>query len=92
MAKYSKDLCAWVSDRDRKRVRDRKIYQDLIKKRDIHVQQKIKEIRKNFSQAVTSGRSNEGGKVMLEFYDDLEKLEGGSPATESCGVSSKNVN
>ena len=37
-------------------VRDRKIHQDLIKQRCSRIQEKIKEIRQNFSQAVISGR------------------------------------
>ena len=45
--------------------------------------EKIKEIRQNFSQKVISGRCSGSGKVMLEFYDDLAKLWGGSPSTES---------
>ena len=53
------------------------------------IQEKIKEIRQNFSQKVISGRRSRSGKVMLEFYDDLTKLWGDSPSTESlaCGIS-----
>ena len=67
---------------------------ELEEKKQLGIQEKIKEIRQNFSQAVISGRHIGNGKVVLEFYDDLVKLWCGSPATESltCGISSKDIN
>ena len=58
------------------------------------MQEKIKEIRKNFSQVVISRRRSSSRKFVLEFYDDLVKLWGGSPATKSltCGISSEDIN
>ena len=55
-------------------VRDRKIHQDLMEKGYSRIQEKIKEIHQNYSQAVISGRRSGSGKVVLEFYDNLVKL------------------
>eukprot|EP00794_Sanderia_malayensis_P008338 gene8338-9235_t len=48
------------------------------------VQEKVKEIRQSFSKALTAGtRSGSGsGKIVLEFYDKLYSIYGGSPPTE----------
>ena len=57
------------------------------------IEEKINEIRQHFSQAVISERRSGSGNVVLEFYDDLVKLWGGSPATESlpCGIGSEDT-
>ena len=75
-------------------IRDRKIRQDLIKREYRRIQEKIKEIQQNVSREVISGRCSGSGKVVLEFYDDLVKLWGCSPATESltCCISSEDIN
>jgi hypothetical protein len=54
----------------------------------------LKDIRQNFSIAITSGRRSGSGKVVLELYDELVQIWGGSPATEplSCGTSTETVN
>ena len=75
-------------------IRDRKIRQDLIKREYRRIQEKIKEIQQNVSREVIRGRCSGSGKVVLEFYDDLVKLWGCSPATESltCCISSEDIN
>ena len=69
-------------DEKHNRVRDRKLHPDIIKKGYSHLKEKF------------SGRRSGSGKIVLEFYDDLVKLWGGSPATESltCGISSEDIN
>ena len=56
--------------------------------------EKIKEIRQNFSNAVTTGTRSGSGKLVLEHYDKLVQIWDGSPATEplSCGISSDQLN
>ena len=65
-----------------------------IKKGYQRVQEKIKEIRQNFSTAVTLGRRSGSGKVVLDFYDELVRIWGGSASVQplSCGTSSEQVN
>ncbi|XP_065640270.1 uncharacterized protein LOC136072834 [Hydra vulgaris] len=66
----------------------------LIKRGYTRVQEKIKEIRQNFSLAVTSGRRSGSGKIVLEFYDHLVQIWGGSPSIEPLffGKSTYDVN
>jgi hypothetical protein len=66
----------------------------LIKRGYQRIHEKLKDIRQNFSIAITSGRRSGSGKVVLQFYDELVKIWGGSPATEplSCGTSTETVN
>ena len=45
--------------------------------------EKIKELRQKFSHAVTAGSRSSSGKLILEFYDDLVKIWGGSASTEA---------
>ena len=47
-----------------------------------------------FSEAVTKGRRSGSGQIVIEHYDDLVKLWGGSPASEplSYGCSTSEVN
>ena len=65
-----------------------KIDKELIKKGYTRVQEKLKEIRQNFAIAVTSGSRSGSGKIVLEYFDQLKQIWGGSPSTEplSCGV------
>ena len=56
--------------------------QQLIKRGYNRVMEKIKKIRQNFSSAVISGRRSGSGKVVMEHYDDLVAIFGGSPSTE----------
>lgn len=63
-----------------------------VKKGYSRVMEKVKDIRQRFSKAITSGRRSGSGKIVLEFYDELVKIWGGSPATEPLpfGVQSSN--
>ena len=58
------------------------------------MQEKLKEICQKFSVAVTSGRRSGSGKIILEFYDQLVQIWGGSPATEplSAGICTQDIN
>jgi len=69
--------------------RRQKIDKELIKKGYTRVQEKLKEIRQNFASAVISGSRSGSGKIVLEFFDQLKQIWGGSPSTEphSHGVS-----
>lgn len=48
----------------------------------------MKEIRQNFAIAVTSGSRSGSGKIVLDYFDQLKQIWGGSPSTEPlfCGV------
>ena len=74
--------------------KQRKDEKELVKKGYQRVQEKLKEIRQNFSVAVTSGRRSGSGKVVMDFYDQLVQIWGGSPSTEplSCGTCTDEVN
>ena len=74
--------------------RRQKTEKELIKKGYTRVQEKLKEIRQNFANAVTTGSRSGSGKIVLEFFDQLKKIWGGSPSTEplSCGVSTDGLN
>ena len=65
-----------------------KINKELIKKGYTGVQEKLKELRQNFASAVTSGSPSGSRKIVLEYFDQLKQIWGGSPSTEplSCGV------
>ena len=65
-----------------------KIDKELINKGCTRVQEKLKEIRQNFAIAVTSGSQSGSGKILLEYFDQLKQIWGGSPSTEplSSGV------
>eukprot|EP00794_Sanderia_malayensis_P004367 gene4367-4948_t len=78
---------------EQKVVQQKKIDVALIKRGYTHIQEKIKEIRQKFSEAVTSGQRSGSGKIVLEFYDQLVQLWGGSPATEPLpsGVSTHGI-
>ena len=56
------------------------------------VVEKVKEIRQNFSKAVTLGTRSGSGKIVYEFYEELISIWGGSPASKplSFGVTSIN--
>ncbi|PFX13472.1 hypothetical protein AWC38_SpisGene22439 [Stylophora pistillata] len=62
----------------------------LIKKSYSRVMEKIKELRQKFCNAVTTGSRSGSGKLVMEFYDVIVKIWGGSPSTEplSFGVQS----
>ena len=62
--------------------KDRRSIKELIKKGYTRVQEKLKEIRQNFANAVTSGSQSGSGKIVLEFFDQLKQIWGGSLCTE----------
>ena len=55
---------------------------DLIKIGYKRVMEKTKELRQKFSKAVTNGTRSGSGKWVMEFYDDLVFIWGGSAATK----------
>ena len=67
---------------------------DMIKKGYNRVQEKLKEIRQSFSKAVTTGSRSGSGKIVLEHFDQLVRIWGGSPATEplTFGTNTDEVN
>ena len=71
-----------------------KVDRAMIKKAYNRVQEKLKEIRQNFSTAVTTGSRSGSGKIVLEHFEELKLIWGGSPATKplSIGISSDMVN
>ena len=71
-----------------------KTEKELIKRGYTRVQEKVKVLRQKFSEAVTTGRRSGSGQIVMEHYDDLVKLWGGSPASEplSYGCSTSEVN
>ncbi len=75
-------------------LKQRQEERNQIKKGYQRVQEKLKEIRQNFSTAVTTGRRSGSGKVVLDFYDELVQIWGGSPSTQplSCGTSTQQIN
>ena len=71
-----------------------KVRPRVIKRGYNRVLEKIKDIRQNFVNAVTTGwRSGWSGEIVKEFYEDLIKLWGGSPVTKSLtfGISSNSI-
>ena len=58
------------------------------------MQEKIKELRQRFSQAITTGTRSGSGKMVMQFYDLMVQIWGGSPATEplAFGVQSSSSN
>ena len=67
-----------------------KTEKELIKR----VQEQVKVLRQKFSEAVTTGRRSGKGQIVMEHYDDLINLWGGSPTSEplSYGCSTSEVN
>ena len=53
-----------------------------IKKGHQRILEKLKDIRQNFSKAVTAGTRSGSGKFVYEFYDDSVTIWGGSATTE----------
>ena len=64
-----------------------------IQKGHQRIQEKVKEIRQNFSKAVTTGKRSGSGKLVYEFYDELVRIWGGYPSTEplTCGIDSESL-
>ena len=66
----------------------------IIKRGYNRVLEKIKDIRQKFSTAVTTGCRSGSGKIVLEHFDTLVLIWGGSPAAEplSYGIDSDFLN
>lgn len=75
-------------------IKQREQEKKLIKKGYQRIHEKLKEIRQNFSVAVTTGRRSGSGKIVLEFYDQLVQIWGGTPATQplSFGANTEEIN
>lgn len=67
-------------------VKDLKVQRDFIKKGYCRIQEKVKEIRQNFSTAVTNGKRSGSGKIVFEFYDRLAKIYGGSASASPLSI------
>ena len=54
------------------------------------IKEKLKSIRQDYSKAVVSGTRSGSGKIVLQYFDELASIWGGSPATEplSFGIDS----
>ena len=54
------------------------------------IKEKLKSIRQDYSKAVVAGTRSGSGKIVIQYFDDLVLIWGGSPATEPlpCGVDS----
>ncbi len=65
-----------------------------LKKGHLRIVEKLKEIRQNFSKAVTAGTRSGSGKFVYEFYEILVGIWGGSATTEplAYGITSSLMN
>ena len=70
-----------------------KVRPRIIKRSYNRVLEKTKDIRQNFTNAVTTSRQSGSGKIVMEFHEELVKLWGRSPATKSLtlGISLNSV-
>ena len=75
-------------------LQQRKVDKSLIKRGYTRVQEKVKEIRQKFSEAIISGRRSGSSKIVIEFYDQLVHIWGGAPASEPMpsGICTQDVN
>jgi molecular chaperone GrpE (heat shock protein) len=75
-------------------IKKAKLQREQIKKGYGRVQEKIKEIRQNFSSAVVNGRRSGSGKIVFEHYDKLVKIYGGAASSEpiNAGVDTDTFN
>ena len=55
---------------------------EQIKKGYSRVQERVKNLRQKFSEAVTAGRTSGSGQITIDYYDELVKIWGGSLASE----------
>lgn len=55
---------------------------EMIRKGYNRIKEKVKNIRQDYSKAVVSGTRSGSGKIVIEHYDDLATIWGGSPSTE----------
>ena len=61
---------------------ERRTGSEKIKQGYKRIMEKIKKIRQSFSNAVTNGRRNGSGEIVLEHYDTLANLLSGSASVE----------
>ena len=73
------EMCKEEKDAHMKKI---KLQRDHIKKGYGRIQEKIKEIRQNFSSAVVNGRRSGSGKIVFQHYDRLVKIYGGTASSE----------
>ena len=73
--------------------KQKKLDQELIKRGYNRVLDKIKDTRQNFANAVTTRRRSGSGKLVMEFYEKLVKLWGGSPVNKTLtfGVTANSI-
>jgi len=55
---------------------------EMIRKGYNRMKEKVKNIRQDYSKAVVSGTWSGSGKIVIEHYDDLATIWGGSPSTK----------
>ena len=55
---------------------------EMIRKGYNRMKEKVKNIRQDYSKAVVTGTRSGSGKIVIEHYDDLATIWGGSPSTE----------
>ena len=71
-----------------------KTEKEQIKRRYSRVREIVRNLRQKFSEAVATGRRSGSGQITIDYYDELVKICGGSPASEplSYGTSTTCVN
>ena len=71
-----------------------KTEKEQIKRRYSRVREIVRNLRQKFSEAVATGRRSGSGQITIDYYDELVKICGGSPASEplSYGASTTCVN
>ena len=71
-----------------------KTEKEQIKRRYSRVREIVRNLRQKFSEVVATGRRSGSGQITIDYYDELVKICGGSPASEplSYGTSTTCVN
>ena len=71
-----------------------KTEKEQIKRRYSRVRERVRNLRQKFSEAVATGRRSGSGQITIDYYAELVKICGGSPASEplSYGTSTTYVN
>ena len=59
-----------------------KTEKEQIKRQYSRVQERVKNLRHKYSEAVTTGRRNGSKQITIRYYDELVKIWGGSSASE----------
>ena len=62
-----------------------------IQKGHQRTQEKVKEIRQNFSKAVTAGRRSGSGKIVYEFYDESVRIWGDIHQLNPFGIDTESL-